>query len=170
MSTLIVQNRHIDIYVLPISCNGSLTIFQKAVVDKTVMMAKQASTVVGTLRTSVPSMSTPFTNSNAADLNLSSDFSKALGVNEEQFEEMFEEENGTVPPKTVPQGKKPPSDTILKDILENTKTNKSADPVVKPEPVEKIVSQEPVKKLAKKAIRPPLSAFKAAPKVVNISV
>lgn len=137
----------------------------KAVVDKTVMMAKQASTVVGTLRTSVPSMSTPFTNSNAADLNLSSDFSKALGVNEEQFEEMFEEENGTVPPKTVPQGKKPPSDTILKDILENTKTNKSADPVVKPEPVEKIVSQEPVKKSAKKAIRPPLSAFKAAPKL-----
>lgn len=130
------------------------------------MMARQASTVVGTLRTSVPSMSTPFTNSNAADLNLSSDFSKALGVNEEQFEE----ENGTVPPKTVPQGKKPPSDTILKDILENTKTNKSADPVVKPEPVEKIVSQEPVKKSAKKAIRPPLSAFKAAPKVVNISV
>lgn len=96
----------------------------KAMVDKTVMMARQASTVVSTLKTSVPPMSTPFTNSSAEDLNLSSDFSKALGVNEEQFEEMFEEEKGTVPPKTAPRGKKPPSDTILKDILENTKTKK----------------------------------------------
>lgn len=159
-------------YVLHVSTsrNESLTILQKAVIDKTVMMARQASTVVGTLRTSVPPMSTPFTNSNAADLNLSSDFSKALGVNEEQFEEMFEEEKGTEPPKTVPQGKKPPSDTILKDILENTKSKKSADPVVKSEPVEKFDNQKPVKKSAKKAIRPPLSAFKAAPKVVNISV
>lgn len=111
-----------------------------------------------------------FINSNVVDLNFFSDFSKVLGVNEEQFEEMFEEENGIVLLKIVLQGKKLLLDIILKDILENIKINKLVDFVVKFELVEKIVSQEFVKKSVKKVIRLLLLVFKVVFKVVNIFV
>lgn len=128
------------------------------------MMARQASTVVTTLRSSVPFMSSA--DNSTADLNLSSDFSKALGLNEELIDEMHREENAKEAPKTVPIGKKPPSKTILKDILENTKT-KVAEPSIKSEPVVEHVKEEPLKQPASQIKRPPLSAFKTAPKVSN---
>ena len=123
------------------------------------MMARQASTVVTTLRSSVPPMSSA--DNSSADLNLSSDFSKALGLNEVLIDEMHHEKDA---PNTVPLGKKPPSKTILKDILENTKT-KVAEPSIKSEPVVEHVKEEPLKQPASQIKRPPLSAFKTAPKV-----
>ncbi|XP_062584284.1 atypical kinase COQ8B, mitochondrial-like [Saccostrea cucullata] len=151
----------------------------KVIKDKTVMMASQASTVVRTLRTNAPSMSAPFMDKNASDLDLSSDFSKALGVNEEALKEVdyVDGEENLAKPTSSKVGKKPPSKTILKDILENTKTVKTTESsinteaVLKPEPViesEDIfeqVKEDLVKKTVKTPKRPPLSSFKSAPKL-----
>ncbi|XP_061173214.1 atypical kinase COQ8B, mitochondrial-like [Saccostrea echinata] len=151
----------------------------KVIKDKTVMMARQASTVARTLRTNAPSMSAPFMDNNVADLDLSSDFSKALGVNEEAFKEIdfVDGEENLSKTTSSKVGKKPPSKTILKDILENTKTVKTAKSSVKTESVFKpesltesehvfeSVKEDPIKKTVKTPKRPPLSSFKSAPKL-----
>ena len=50
--------------------------------------------------------------------------------------------------------------------MENTKT-KVAEPSIKSEPVVEHVKEEPLKQPASQIKRPPLSAFKTAPKVSN---
>ncbi|XP_056021745.1 atypical kinase COQ8B, mitochondrial-like isoform X2 [Ostrea edulis] len=150
---------------------------QNVIKEKTVMMAKQASTVVNTLKTNPPAMSVPMMDNAGSDFNLSSDYSTALGVNEELFEEVSRKEVDEVltkaPSSTL--SKKPPSKTILKDILENTKTKQAGEPSVKSETkqagepsVKSETIPEPfkeVKKMAKTVKRMPLASFKSAPKL-----
>jgi uncharacterized protein YifN (PemK superfamily) len=145
------------------------------------MMAKQASTVVSTLRTNSPAVTVPMMDNTDTDFNLSSDYSTALGVNEELFDNVSRKEvdeilaqtpnspvseSGEISAKAPSAniGKKPPSKTILKDILENTKTKRATEPSFKSDAIVEPVLE--VKKTAKTVKRMPLSSFKSAPKVL----